>query len=357
MAKIDHDRDYDLFVKVFPIEVSGVLYKYKEELIEVICDLGRSLEIRTYTGTHRFQDFRIHRDFLEYIVQRLKPFSINDRACVEGTLHRFSRICNLEGKMIGLTCRRGTPFIGSMSLMRDVLDNGKSALIVGRPASGKTSKIRDIARYLSTDLDQRVIIVDADNEIAGGGDTPHPSIGYSRRMMVGPNQTQAQVMIAAVENHMPDVLICDELSTRADADAVSTAVKRGVTVIATAHGRTLEDVLKNPSLTAVLGNIKSVTLGDDTARLRGSQKTVLEREMNSFFDVVVELYSFDELGVYWSVDEAIDCLLREGSSVSPEVRRLVGDEAVKISPFKTKDSSRGQPAPPQPARTQITRKR
>ncbi len=315
------ERDFDEFVSVFPTEIHGELRLHKDTLIEVIADYGRQFEVRTSKGSVLIGPVVAH-DTLRYIVGRLGSFSPSERACVDGTLHRFSRIVNCDGEVIGLTCRRGIPYIGSIDLIKDYVETCKSILLIGLPAAGKTSRVRDIARYCSVDLKKRVIVVDADNEIAGGGDLPHPSVGKARRMMVPRNRTQADMMIMAIENHMPEILIVDEISSKEDVEALLSASKRGVVVIATAHGRSLHEAIENPILNKVLGNIKSVTLGDDEAEKRGTQKTVLERETDPVFDIVVELHGFDEVGIYHDIGEAVDTILR-GGTCAPEERRMI----------------------------------
>ncbi|OGI18037.1 MAG: hypothetical protein A2255_09310, partial [Candidatus Melainabacteria bacterium RIFOXYA2_FULL_32_9] len=196
----------------------------------------------------------------------------------------------------------------------------KSILFLGKPGVGKTTKLREIARLLSDNLGKRVVVVDTSNEIAGDGDIPHCAIGKSRRMQVPSPERQKDVMIEAVENHTPEVIVVDEIGTEAEAQAARTIAERGVMLIATAHGNTLENLIKNPTLSDLVGGVSTVTLGDDEARRRATQKTVLEREKQPTFDVVVEIMDRDTLAVYSDVTAAVDYILR-GWPIKPEIRK------------------------------------
>src|SRR6185436_17575426 len=246
-------------------------------------------------------------------------FTEDNRAGIERTLHRISALRNRRNQIIGLTCRVGRAVYGTVDVLRDMIDSGKSLLLLGRPGIGKTTLLRESARVLSTELHKRVIVVDTSNEIAGDGDIPHPGIGTSRRMQVPRPDLQHSVMIEAVENHMPEVIVIDEIGTEAESQAARTIAERGVQLIATAHGNSLDNLLMNPTLSDLLGGIHAVTLGDEEARRRGTQKTVLERKAPPTFDTLVEIRSRDEFSIFHETASVVDSFLR-GRSVRPQVR-------------------------------------
>ena len=233
----------------------------REQLIEIVLDIGRRPEARFANDTCYLSYRTIVWQDLDYIIKRLGKFSGDNRAGIEKTLHRISSLRNRQGSVIGLTCRVGRAVFGTISIIRDLLEKEKSILLLGRPGVGKTTAIREIARVLSDDMKKRVIIIDTSNEIAGDGDLPHPSIGRARRMQVLNHQNQHQVMIEAVENHMPEIIIIDEIGTELEAFAARTIAERGVQLVGTAHGNVLENLIKNPTLTDLVGGIQYVTLG------------------------------------------------------------------------------------------------
>src|SRR5947209_13432985 len=243
------------------------------------------------------------------VVSHLSPFGGDNRAGIEQTLHRISGIRNRTGKIVGLTCRVGRAVYGTIDIILDILRSGKSICLLGRPGVGKTTMLRECARMLSEDR-KRVVIVDTSNEIAGDSDIPHPGIGTARRMQVTDPALQHAVMIEAVENHMPQVIVIDEIGTAAEAEAARTIAERGVTLIGTAHGQTLENLLMNPTLSDLAGGISAVTLSDEEARRRGTRKTVLEGKAPPTFDVIVETHERDRLAIHQNVGEAVDRLLR-----------------------------------------------
>ena len=258
-----------------------------DQLLEVVLDLGRLPEAR-FSGRTVYLDQRpVGRDDLAAVINRLGPFGGDNRACIERTLHRISAIRNRTGDVVGLTCRVGRAVFGTVAMVRDLLDTGQSLLLMGRPGVGKTTALREIARVLADDLQRRVVVIDTSNEIAGDGDIPHPAIGRARRMQVARPELQHQVMIEAVENHMPEVIVIDEIGTLLEAQAARTIAERGVQLVATAHGNELANLIKNPTLCDLIGGIQSVTLGDEEARRRGSQKTVLERCADPTFPLAV----------------------------------------------------------------------
>jgi stage III sporulation protein SpoIIIAA len=302
----------------------------KEHLVEIVLDLGRPAEIRLLDGSFRdLDDTPITPEDIESIVNNISAFSDDNRSGITRTLHRISAIRNRQGHIVGLTCRVGRVLLGTIEPIRDIVRSGKSILLLGRPGVGKTTKLREIAKMLANDELKRVVIVDTSNEIAGDGDIPHPVVGRARRMQVSTPLAQQAVMIEAVENHMPEVIVIDEIGTEAEAQAARTIAERGVSLIATAHGSKLENVIKNPMLSDLVGGIQSVTLGDEEARRRGSQKTILEREKAPTFDVAIELRDKDTFAVYLDIARTVDESLR-GFGVNPEIRRIDAEGQLKI---------------------------
>ncbi len=291
------------------------------ELLEVVLDLGRPPEARFPSGDLLLDDVEVSWDDLEYLVGRVGEFGGDNRAGIPRTLHRISAIRNRKGDIVGITCRVGRAVFGTIRIIDDLVASGKSILLLGRPGVGKTTMLRETARVLADDARKRVIIVDTSNEIAGDGDIPHPAIGHSRRMQVATPIQQHAVMIEAVENHMPQVIIIDEMGTEEEAIAARTIAERGVQLIATAHGNTLDNLLMNPTLSDLVGGIQPVTLGDDEARRRGTQKTVLERKSPPTFDVVVEIQSWEKVAVHDDVARVVDTWLK-GYPIDPETRWL-----------------------------------
>ncbi|OLE73709.1 MAG: hypothetical protein AUG12_04240 [Acidobacteria bacterium 13_1_20CM_2_57_8] len=290
-----------------------------KNLIEVVMDLGRQPEGRFPSRAIYLSEPPIAREDLDYVIHRVGAFTQDNRAGIERTLHRISAIRNRREIIVGLTCRVGRAVFGTVDILRDVVESGKSVLLLGRPGVGKTTLLRESARVLSTELTKRVIVVDTSNEIAGDGDIPHPGIGTSRRMQVPRPELQHAVMIEAVENHMPEVIVIDEIGTEAEALAARTIAERGVQLIATAHGNSIDNLLMNPTLADLLGGIHPVTLSDEEARRRGTQKTVLERKAPPTFDTLVEIRNREEFSVYHDTVSVVDAFLR-GRSTRPEVR-------------------------------------
>ena len=297
-------------------------------MLEIVLDLGRVPTGRFPEGDVILSQEVITRDDLAFTVGRIGEFGDDNRAGIERTLHRISAIRNRRGEVVGLTCRVGRAVRGTVALIRDVVEQGKSILILGRPGVGKTTLLREAARVLADELGKRVVVVDTSNEIAGDGDIPHPGIGRARRMQVARTAEQHAVMIEAVENHMPEVIVIDEIGTELEAQAARTIAERGVQLVGTAHGRTLDNLLLNPTLADLVGGIQAVTLGDEEARRRGTQKTVLERKAPPTFDVLVEQESWREVIVHTDVAAAVDELLR-GQSLTAE--RRTRDEAEHVT--------------------------
>ena len=323
MSNLQFQNDLEKLIEILPEKVrKHITFEGMSDVIEVVLDIGRVPEIRhssgqiEYLGTQEVTD-----DDICFITQRVQEFTSDNRSGIPGTLHRISAIRNRQGKIIGLTCRMGRVVTGTIACIKDFCMQGKSILFLGRPGVGKTTKLREISRLVADELAKRVVVVDTSNEIAGDGDTPHPAIGHARRMQVRQPEFQKDIMIEAVENHTPEVIVVDEIGTEEEAQAARTIAERGVMLIATAHGNTLENLIKNPTLSDLVGGIQSVTLGDDEAKRRASQKTVLEREKQPTFDIVIEILDRNTLAVYKDTTEAVDYILR-GWPIRPEIRKV-----------------------------------
>ncbi len=303
------------------IQQSLVRHPQRDVLVEVVLDLGRRPEARFPNGADYLSEQPVTRQQLQDCVDRFGQFGGDNRAGIERTLHRISAIRNRQGDIIGLTCRVGRAIHGTISMIRDLVETGQSILMLGRPGVGKTTALREIARVLADELHRRVVIIDSSNEIAGDGDIPHPAIGRARRMQVARPELQHQVMIEAVENHMPEVIVIDEIGTELEALAARTIAERGVQLVGTAHGNEIENLIKNPTLSDLIGGIESVTLGDEEARRRGSQKSVLERKAPPTFQIAIEMQERQRWIVHENVSETIDTLLR-GRQPQPQQRTL-----------------------------------
>jgi stage III sporulation protein SpoIIIAA len=321
--------DLQALLTVLPPYIQEILEKTNEgeNLIEIVMDLGRQPEARFTDREIILSEREITQADLDYVIQRIGKFMGDNRAGIERTLHRISGILNRQGQVIGLTCRVGRAVFGTVDVVQDILESGQSLLLLGRPGVGKTTLLREAARVLAEK--KRVIIVDTSNEIAGDGDIPHPAIGRARRMQVARPNLQHEVMIEAVENHMPEVIIIDEIGRQLEAEAARTIAERGVQLVGTAHGQSLENLLMNPTLSDLVGGIDSVTLSDEEARRRGTQKTVLERRAPPTFDVLVEIQDRQTFAVHHDVARAVDMLLRQ-KPLLPEIRYRDGAGDIKI---------------------------
>ncbi|MSQ32539.1 MAG: AAA family ATPase [Dehalococcoidia bacterium] len=337
--------DLDTLLEALPSHLTHVIKDKRNisDLLEIVLDLGRLPEARYRNEEIVLSKSEVSQSDLDYVVSRVGAFGGDNRAGIPRTLHRISAIRNRSGNIVGLTCRVGRAVHGTISIIKDLVESDQSILLLGRPGVGKTTMLREVARVIADEMHKRVVIVDTSNEIAGDGDIPHPGIGHSRRMQVPSPSLQHAVMIEAVENHMPEVIIIDEIGTELEAAASRTIAERGVQLVATAHGNALNNLVMNPTLSDLIGGIQSVTLGDEEARRRGTQKSILERKAPPTFNVVVEIQSFDRVAVHPNVSDTVDALLR-GDLAMPEVRWL--DENGKVHVEKQAQSS--EPATPLP---------
>lgn len=323
MSSIQFQNDLERLLAIMPQKVvSNLSCERLDDVIEIVLDIGRVPEVRHAGGKIEKLNCEVVNDEdILFITSHLQEFTHDNRSGIPGTLHRISAIRNRQGKVVGLTCRIGRVVTGTIACIKDFCTQGKSILFLGPPGVGKTTKLREISRLVADELGKRVVIVDTSNEIAGDGDVPHPAVGSARRMQVAQPELQKDIMIEAVENHTPEVIVVDEIGTEPEAQAARTIAERGVMLIATAHGNCLESLIKNPTLSDLVGGIQSVTLGDDEAKRRASQKTVLEREKQPTFDIVIEILDRNTLAVYKNTSEAVDYILR-GWPIRPEIRKV-----------------------------------
>jgi stage III sporulation protein SpoIIIAA len=322
--------DLDALLDVLPLHIHEPLNQQPDhsELLEVILDLGRLPEARFPHRELVLNSREVSQSDIDYVVSRIGEFTGDNRAGINHTLHRISAIRNRNGYIIGLTCRVGRAVFGTVKMIQDLIESGNNVLLLGRPGIGKTTMLREVARVLADDFKKRVIVIDTSNEIAGDGDIPHPAIGHARRMQVAAPAEQHAVMIEAVENHMPEVIIIDEIGTELEAQAARTIAERGVQLVGTAHGNTLENLIMNPTLSDLIGGVQTVTLGDEEARRRHTQKSILERKAPPTFDMVVEIVDYYKVTVHPDVTEAVDALLH-GQPPKAEVRWMDEDGEVK----------------------------
>jgi Uncharacterized protein conserved in bacteria len=330
MHKVVTD-DLGALLDILPPHISEPLCQQPDhsELLEVILDLGRLPEARFPHRELVLNSKEVSQSNIDYVVSRVGEFSGDNRAGIERTLHRISAIRNRNGHIIGLTCRVGRAVFGTVRMIQDLIESGKNVLLLGRPGIGKTTMLREVARVLADDSKKRVIVIDTSNEIAGDGDIPHPAIGHARRMQVATPSRQHAVMIEAVENHMPEVIIIDEIGTELEAQAARTIAERGVQLVGTAHGNTLENLIMNPTLSDLVGGIQTVTLGDEEARRRHTQKSILERKAPPTFDVVVEIMDYYKVAVHPNVPDAVDAILHRYPAQT-EVRWMDENGEIKI---------------------------
>ena len=315
------DEEVELLARALPPDLARALHERIDpgELLEIVLDLGREPAARVPEREVLLADHSVSASDLEHVANNVGQFGDDNRAGIERTLHRVSAIRNRSGRIVGLTMRVGRAVTGTGEIIRDIVISGQSILLLGRPGIGKTTMLRECARLLADELRKRVVIVDTSNEIGGDGDIPHPGIGRARRMQVRTPMLQHAVMIEAVENHMPEVIVIDEIGTELEAAAARTIAERGVQLIATAHGQTIENLLVNPTLNDLLGGIQSVTLSDEEARRRGTQKSVLERKAPPTFDVLIEIQDRDRVAIHMPLTDVVDAALR-GPMHNPKIR-------------------------------------
>ncbi len=340
MTQLKITDDLDALLGVLPGNIVEAVHKANDydNLLEIILDLGRVPTARYVQGETVLFNKEIARAELDHVVERIGEFDADNRAGLERTLHRISAIRNRRGHIVGLTCRVGRAVYGTVDIIQDIVESGKSVLILGRPGVGKTTLLREAARILAET--KRVIIVDTSNEIGGDGDVPHPAVGQARRMQVREPMLQHEVMIEAVENHNPEVIVIDEIGRELEAAAARTIAERGVQLIGTAHGQTIDNLMLNPTLSDLIGGIEAVTLSDEEARRRGTQKTVLERRAPPTFDVLVEIQTRDRFAVHTDIAASVDSLLR-GYPLPPEIRSRDADGKIQIE--KPKPDPRSKP--------------
>ena len=339
MTQLRITDDLEALLDVLPADIRRAVEKAddSENLLEIILDLGRVPTARFVDREIVLREFEVTRAEIDYVDERTGEFDADNRAGIERTLHRISAIRNRRTHIVGLTLRVGRAVYGTVDIIQDIIESGKSALILGQPGVGKTTLLREAARILAES--KRVVIVDTSNEIGGDGDVPHPAVGKARRMQVRVPTLQHEVMIEAVENHNPEVIVIDEIGRELEAAAARTIAERGVQLIGTAHGRTLDNLLLNPTLSDLVGGIEAVTLSDEEARRRGTQKTVLERRAPPTFDVLIEIQTRDRFAVHPDVMASVDALLR-GYPLVPEIRTRDSEGKIQIEKAAPVSTSR-----------------
>src|SRR5512147_179135 len=332
MTQLKITDDLDALLDVLPLDIRHSVEKANnsDNLLEIILDLGRIPTSRFVDEEVNIRESEVTRSEIDYVDERIGEFDADNRAGIERTLHRISAIRNRRGAVVGLTLRVGRAIYGTVDIIQELIESGKSVLIIGRPGVGKTTLLREAARILAGQ--KRVVIVDTSNEIGGDGDVPHPAVGKARRMQVREPMLQHEVMIEAVENHNPEVIVIDEIGRELEAAAARTIAERGVQLIGTAHGQTLDNLLLNPTLSDLVGGIEAVTLSDEEARRRGTQKTVLERRAPPTFDVLIEIQTRDRFAVHLDIMASVDALLR-GFPLPPQIRTR--DETGQLQIEKT----------------------
>ncbi|MBU0687174.1 MAG: AAA family ATPase [Candidatus Margulisbacteria bacterium] len=353
MVKDSTEQEIKKLLAILPPKITKAITAKGNilKLVEVVLDLGSRPEARYEDKAIELSSTPVAQSDINYVTSKIGVFTADNRAGIERTLHRISAIRNRSGKIVGLTCRVGRAVFGTLDAILDIIETGQNILFLGPPGIGKTTKLREAARILSDKAKKRVIVVDTSNEIAGDGDIPHTGIGRSRRMQVSTPERQHAVMIEAVENHMPEVIIVDEIGTEAEALAARTIAERGVQLIGTAHGTALENILSNPTLSDLVGGIQTVILSDEEAKRRHTQKAILERKAPPTFDVAVEIRARNTLAIYSDVASAIDKMLKK-QQPKPEIRVVKASGEVEIKQKPSFDMSEVEMPSPMPAEFQ-----
>lgn len=337
--------DLDKLIENLPFFLQQNLNQHinKDQIVEIILDLGRRPEVRFVNSSEYLSQKIVSWQDIDYITKRVSKFSNQNRAGIERTLNRISCIRNRQFLINGLTCRVGRAVFGTIAVVRDLLESEKSILILGKPGVGKTTIIREIARVLADEMEKRVIIIDTANEIAGDSDIPHSGIGKARRMQVAKTELQHQVMIEAIENHMPQVIIIDEIGTELEVLAARTIAEKGVQLVGTTHGNCLENLIKNPPLADLIGGIQCVTLSDDEAKRRGTQKSILERKTYPAFEIVIEINQQNYWTIYEDVKSEVDLFLQNQITINqsryfffPEKIKITSRQLEKVNNFSSK---------------------
>lgn len=307
------DEDLLKLLQVLPNYLRSSIQNHPNQmhLIEIVLDLGKKPEGRFLDGNEYLSSKIVSWQDLDFCTKQVGNFNNDNRAGIQRTLHRISCIRNRKGTIIGLTCRVGRALFGTISIVRDLLESGNSILILGKPGVGKTTTIREVARILSDEMEKRVVIVDTSNEIGGDSDIPHSAIGRARRMQVSKSELQHNVMVEAVENHMPEVIIVDEIGTELEVLAVRTIAERGVQLVGTVHGNNLENLIKNPTLSDIVGGVQNVTLSDEEAKKRGTQKNILERKASPAFQIAIEINQKNNWFIHENISQSVDLLLQK----------------------------------------------
>jgi len=340
------DNDLNKLIKNLPIFLQDNLLRHvnKDQIVEIILDLGRRPEIRFIESSEYLSQKVVSWQDIDYLTKRISKFSNQNRAGIDRTLNRISCIRNRQFLINGITCRVGRAVFGTIGVVRDLLESEKSILILGKPGVGKTTIIREIARVLADEMEKRVIVIDTANEIAGDSDIPHFGIGKARRMQVVNTKLQHQTMIEAIENHMPQVIIIDEIGTEPEVLAARTIAEKGVQLVGTTHGNCFKNLIKNPSLADLIGGIQSVTLSDDEAKRRGTQKSILERKTYPTFEIVIEINQQNYWTVYEDVKSEIDLFLQTQRTIDqsryfflPERIKITGRQIEQVSSFFSKN--------------------
>jgi stage III sporulation protein SpoIIIAA len=337
---MDSTSDLEKLIENLPFFLQKYLNRHnsKDQLLEIVLDLGRRPEARFLYGPEYISQKIISWQDIDFVVKRISKFSNENRAGIERTLHRISCIRNRQFLINGLTCRIGRAMFGTISVIRDLLEYEKSILILGKPGVGKTTIIREIGRVLADEMEKRVIIIDTSNEIGGDSDISHSGIGRARRMQVPNADLQHQIMIEAIENHMPQVIIIDEIGTDLEVLAARTIAEKGVQLIGTTHGNCLENLIKNPPLADLIGGIQYVTLSDDEAKRRGTQKSILERKGYPAFEIIVEINTSKSWTIHEDVKTSVDLLLRNNFGIN-QLRQFLLADIIQIKCQSVQNSS------------------